>query len=45
MYGYPIDLAAEVAVEAIRTADSAVDEVRFVLFDDDAMAAFERAVG
>ena len=45
VYGYPIDRAAEVAVEAIRTADTAVDEVRFVLFDDDAMAAFERALG
>ncbi len=45
VYGYPIARAAEVAVEAIRTADTAVDEVRFVLFDDDAMAAFERALG
>ena len=45
VYGYPIDRAAEVAVEAIRTADTAVDEVRFVLFDDDAVAAFERALG
>ena len=45
VYGYPIHRAAEVAVEAIRTADTAVDEVRFVLFDEDAVAAFERALG
>jgi O-acetyl-ADP-ribose deacetylase (regulator of RNase III) len=45
IYGYPLDLAAEVAVEAVRTAVTGVDEVRFVLFDDDAMAAFEQALG
>jgi O-acetyl-ADP-ribose deacetylase len=45
IYGYPLDLAADVAVEAIRTAVTSVDEVRFVLFDDDAMAGFEQALG
>jgi len=44
VYGYPIDEAARVAVEAVRTADTSVREVRFVLFDVIAHAAFERAI-
>jgi O-acetyl-ADP-ribose deacetylase len=44
VYGYPIDEAARVAVEAVRTADTSVREVRFVLFDATAHAAFERAM-
>jgi O-acetyl-ADP-ribose deacetylase (regulator of RNase III) len=42
VYGYPLDEAARVAIEAVRTADTAVREVRFVLFGRDARAAFER---
>jgi O-acetyl-ADP-ribose deacetylase (regulator of RNase III) len=45
VYGYPLDEAAAVAVEAIRAADTRVEEVRFVLFDDRAMRAFEAALG
>lgn len=45
IYGYPIDEAATVAIEAVRSADTRVEEVRFVLFDDRALAAFERALG
>ena len=44
VYGYPIDEAARVAVEAARSADTSVREVRFVLFDPKALAAFERAM-
>jgi O-acetyl-ADP-ribose deacetylase len=44
VYGYPIDEAARVAVDAVRTADTSVREVRFVLFDATAHAAFERAM-
>ena len=44
VYGYPIDEAARVAVEAARTSDTSVREVRFVLFDATAHAAFERAM-
>ena len=44
VYGYPIEEAARVAVEAVRTADTSVREVRFVLFDATAHAAFERAM-
>jgi O-acetyl-ADP-ribose deacetylase (regulator of RNase III) len=45
VYGYPIELAAPVAISAVRRAGPLVDEVRFVLFNADAYAAFERAVG
>jgi len=44
IYGYPLDMAAAVAVRAIRTAETAVEEVRFVLFDRRAYEAFARAL-
>jgi len=44
VYGYPLDLAAPVAIRAVREASTAVDEVRFVLFDTQAYRAFERAL-
>lgn len=44
VYGYPIDLAAPVAVHAVHRAITRVLEVRFVLFGDEAMAAFEAAL-
>ena len=34
VYGYPPDLAAEVAVTTVRAADTAVSLVRFVAFDE-----------
>ena len=43
VYGYPLDEAAPIAIEAVRTADTEVKEVRFVLFSHEAYAAFERA--
>jgi O-acetyl-ADP-ribose deacetylase (regulator of RNase III) len=45
VYGYPVDDAAVVAVRAVRDADALVDEIRFVLFDETAFNAFERALG
>ena len=42
VYGWPMDDAARVAVRAAR-ATGGVPLVRFVLFSDDAFAAFERA--
>jgi len=45
VYGYPVEEAAPVAVEAVRTAETRVDEVRFVLFDTPTHDAFERALG
>jgi O-acetyl-ADP-ribose deacetylase len=44
VYGYPLELAAPVAVDAVRGADTKVREVRFVLFDRAAYEAFERAL-
>ena len=45
VYGYPLEEAAPVALEAVRSADTRVELVRFVLFGDDAFAAFRRAAG
>ena len=44
VYGWPMDDAARIAVEAVRAAGTAVEEVRFVLFDDRAYAAFAEHV-
>ena len=45
IYGYPVRAAAAVALEATRDAlaTSGVELVRFVLFDDTTLAAFEEA--
>ncbi|MFF4501105.1 O-acetyl-ADP-ribose deacetylase [Streptomyces sp. NPDC001401] len=40
IYGWPIDDGARIAVETVRAADTAVEEVRFVLFDERAYVAF-----
>jgi O-acetyl-ADP-ribose deacetylase (regulator of RNase III) len=45
VYRYPLDLAAPVAVTAVRGARTNVEEVRFVLFDDRAYDAFAWALG
>ena len=44
VYGYPLDLAAPVAIAAVEAAETRVAEVRFVLFGPPAYAAFERAI-
>lgn len=44
VYGYPLEEAAPVAIEAVRSARTGVEEVRFVLFDRAAYEAFERAL-
>jgi len=44
IYGYPVELAAEVAVAAVRAAAAPpVELVRFVLFSDDAFEIFNQA--
>ncbi|MDQ1015063.1 O-acetyl-ADP-ribose deacetylase [Streptomyces afghaniensis] len=40
VYGWPMDDGARIAVETVRAADTAVEEVRFVLFDERAYAVF-----
>jgi O-acetyl-ADP-ribose deacetylase (regulator of RNase III) len=45
VYGWPLDDAARQAVAAVRSASvEHVREVRFVLFSDEALAAFEAAL-
>jgi O-acetyl-ADP-ribose deacetylase (regulator of RNase III) len=44
-FGYPVREAASVAIEAVRGAETEVEEVRFVLFGREAFEAFEVAVG
>lgn len=43
VYGYPLDEAARVALTAVDVASSTLEEIRFVLFSDAALRAFERA--
>ena len=43
-YGYPVREAAAVALDAVRDADSKVEEVRFVLFGREAYRAFDEAL-
>jgi O-acetyl-ADP-ribose deacetylase (regulator of RNase III) len=45
IYGYPVELAAAVAVAAVREAAVApIELVRFVLFSDEAHEVFSRAI-
>ncbi|NYV79032.1 O-acetyl-ADP-ribose deacetylase [Streptomyces sp. UH6] len=43
-YGWPLGDAARIAVETVRETGTAVEEVRFVLFDAQAFAAFAEQV-
>ncbi|MGW0083894.1 O-acetyl-ADP-ribose deacetylase [Streptomyces sp. NPDC003393] len=45
VYRYPMQDAARIAVETVRAAETEVEEVRFVLFDERAYAAFTALVG
>ncbi|MEO3799330.1 O-acetyl-ADP-ribose deacetylase [Nonomuraea sp. B1E8] len=40
IYGWPVDDAARIALETVRQAETSVADVRFVLFDHRAYAAF-----
>lgn len=44
IFGWPMDDAARIAVETIRAAETSVEEVTFVLFDEAAYEAFGRQV-
>ena len=41
VYGYPVEAAAELAVETVRRATTEVDRVIFVAFDDRTLTAYE----
>ncbi|KUL23741.1 O-acetyl-ADP-ribose deacetylase [Streptomyces regalis] len=45
VYRWPMQDAARIAVEAVHNARTAVEEVRFVLFDDQAYDTFARQLG
>jgi O-acetyl-ADP-ribose deacetylase (regulator of RNase III) len=44
VYGYPVDQAAHIAVRAVVTANTQVQEVKFVLFSRRSFDEFTRAV-
>ena len=44
VYGYPVEEAAPVVIEAVREAGTRVEEVRFVLFDESSYQAFQQAL-
>jgi O-acetyl-ADP-ribose deacetylase len=44
VYGYPVGLAAPVAIEACAAAETSVEDIRFVLFDEGALDAFRAAL-
>jgi len=45
VYGWPMDSAARIALETVRETETAARLIRFVLFDAQALSAFERAAG
>lgn len=44
VYGWPMADAARIAISTVREADTAVEQVTFVLFGDEAYRAFENAL-
>jgi O-acetyl-ADP-ribose deacetylase len=44
VYGYPVAEAAPVAMKAVRSAETRVDQVLFVLFDEGTFGAFQQAL-
>ncbi|WP_232666147.1 O-acetyl-ADP-ribose deacetylase [Pseudonocardia sp. TRM90224] len=42
IYGWPMDDAARIAISTVAATPTDVREARFVLFNDEALAAFER---
>jgi len=45
IYGYPLDAATELAVRTCRDAETSLDLIRFVAFDDRTLAAYQLALG
>jgi O-acetyl-ADP-ribose deacetylase len=43
VYGYPPEEAARIAIEVARERDWPLDGIRFVLFSDDVLRAYQRA--
>ncbi|WP_030156326.1 O-acetyl-ADP-ribose deacetylase [Glycomyces sp. NRRL B-16210] len=45
VYRWPAASAAEIAVAAVREAGTDIEDLRFVLFNDEVLEAFQRAIG
>jgi O-acetyl-ADP-ribose deacetylase len=45
VFGYPLEEAAQVALTTVRDTATALDEIRFVLFDERSFEIFERELG
>ncbi|MEV6650897.1 O-acetyl-ADP-ribose deacetylase [Streptomyces sp. NPDC051219] len=45
VYGWPMADGARIAIETVRETETAVEEIRFVLFDEPAYEAFAAQVG
>ena len=45
IYGYPVELAAPVAVSAVRELEDGFDEIRFVFLDEAMRGVFAAAAG
>ncbi|MQM27989.1 O-acetyl-ADP-ribose deacetylase [Glycomyces albidus] len=45
VYGWSAESAAQIAVDTVRASGTEVDDIRFVLFNDEVYAAFEREMG
>ncbi len=44
IYGWPIDSAADIAVQTVASTTTDVEHVRFVLFNEEALVQFQRAL-
>jgi O-acetyl-ADP-ribose deacetylase len=44
IYGWPIDSAADIAVQTVASTTTNVERVRFVLFNEEALVQFQRAL-
>jgi O-acetyl-ADP-ribose deacetylase (regulator of RNase III) len=44
IYGWPLDSAADIAVSTVAATATSVEDIRFVLFGQDALAEFRRAL-
>lgn len=44
IYGWPLASAADIAVQTVRSVETSVEQVRFVLFNDDTYREFDRAL-
>jgi O-acetyl-ADP-ribose deacetylase (regulator of RNase III) len=45
IFGYPPEAAAQIAVETVRAAETTVEHVRFIAFDNGTVDAYELALG